>query len=249
MRYVICAICLSLSGVASALDPPQPPSQPPLGMTSDFLLYHPDQSFRLDGLRAYADGKYDFALRDFRAAARYADKPSQAMLASMYWEGKGVPQDRALAYAWMDLAAERGYPWLLADRERYWNAMSEDERQRAIDVGQTVYAEYGDAAAQPRLEVWLHRGKFQSTGSHAGFVGNLEIHRMSAFGGLSAGFDANTYYAARYWQGPQYWGWANGAWHPDAKGKVDIGHLEAVPDTKAAPAPSTGDDRKNGGGN
>ncbi len=42
----------------------------------------------------------------------------QALMAEMLWQGShDPPQDRAAAYAWMDLAAERGYPELLRQRE------------------------------------------------------------------------------------------------------------------------------------
>ena len=238
MRRLAVAAFLLLCNAAFALDQPEAPVQNPLGTTSDFLQYHPDQSYRLDGLKAYHDGNYDFALRDFRTAARFADKPAQAMLASMYWEGRSVQQDRALAYAWMDLAAERGYPWLLADRERYWQGMTEDEHRRAIEVGQAIYDEYGDDAAMPRLGVWMHRGKMQATGSHAGFVGNMSEHKPSPAGLLAgASWDGNAYYAARYWQPIEYLGWQNSTWHPSSTGKVDVGALEKVPDAKpAAPA-------------
>src|SRR3546814_9279963 len=70
------------------------------------------------------------------------------MVAEMLWNGDGVERDRALAYAWMDLAAERGYAGFLGLRERYWSALDEAGRARALEAGQEVYAHYGDAAAR-----------------------------------------------------------------------------------------------------
>ena len=222
---------LLLSGPAFALDEPKATAENPIGTGGDFLLYHPDQSFRMDGIKAFGHGNYAFALRAFRSAARFGDKPSQMMVASMYWDGQGVPRDRALAYAWMDLAAERGYPWLVASRERYWEALSADEQRRAIEAGQPLYAEYGDAAAQPRLERWLRRGRNAVTGHYTGFVGPVEIRRPGANGGMSAeaGVDGNAYYAARFWQPKDYWGAQAAAWHPESNGKVDVGKLQQVP--------------------
>jgi hypothetical protein len=235
MRASMIALLL-MPAIAFAIDRPDPPTQNPLGRTSDFLLYHPDQSHRYDGLQAYQDGNYEYALHAFRAASRFADKPAQAMLASMYWEGRGVGQDRALGYVWMDLAAERGYPWLVATRERYWNAMNEDERQHALAIGPSIFDEYGDAAALPRLNVWMHRGRMQVAGSHAGFLGAVEIHRQFGnYGGFDAGFDAGTYFAARYWNQPDYLAWQNSAWHPESTGNVNVGALESV---RAAPTPA-----------
>ena len=231
MRRLAVVVFLLFSNAAFALEQPKAPVQPPMGTSSDFLLYHPDQSFRLDGLRAYQDGSYDYALRYFRVAARFADKPAQAMLASMYWEGRGVQQDKALAYAWMDLAAERGYPWLLADRERYWQGMSDDERKRAIEVGQAIYDEYGDNVAMPRLSLLLYRGRLHTSGSHTGFVGNLEEEKPGVMGMLAGQtWDGNEYHAAQYWNPKEYLDWQNKTWHPGSTGKVDVGVLEPVRD-------------------
>ncbi len=62
----------------------------------------------------------------FLRAARYADKPSQAMIAQMLWNGDGVPVDRVMAYVWADLAAERGYPAFIATREKFWSELNAD---------------------------------------------------------------------------------------------------------------------------
>ena len=64
----------------------------------------------------------------FKRSARYADKASQAAYAEMLWEGRGIERDRALAYVWMDLAAERDDSPLVSFRERYWAGLDEAER-------------------------------------------------------------------------------------------------------------------------
>ena len=74
-----------------------------------FMNGHPDLFWRLRGRKYYEAGHYEHARECFELAARYADKPSQAMLGEMHWQGEGGPRDRALGYAWMDLAAERLY--------------------------------------------------------------------------------------------------------------------------------------------
>lgn len=245
MRKSTPAVCLFLlAGPALALDPPQAPTQNPLASSGDYQFYHPDYGHRMDGLKAYGDGNYEYALRDFRTAARFADKPADAMIASMYWEGRGVPQDRATAYAWMDLAAERGYPWLLADRERYWDALSDDERKRAIEVGTALYAEYGDNVALPRLHVWMRRGLVQVTGSHTGYVGNLTVRKPGPSGLLDGpSWNANDYYAAAYWQEKPYLRWQNSVWHPEGvKGTVEVGNLQRVNPASPPPAKDAGSD-------
>ena len=88
--------------------------------SESFLAAHPDLNNRHRGMQAYEAGRYPEAMSYFRRGARYADKASQAMVAEMLWKGEGGPRDPALAYAWMDLAAERGYPGFTVMRERYW---------------------------------------------------------------------------------------------------------------------------------
>ncbi len=134
-----------------------------------FARHHPDQYFFKRGMDAYLDGKPHAAATDFRRAARYADKTSQLALAFLFRDGKvtGTP-DHAQAYAWADLAAERGYPDFLVVREKIWAALDEATRARALAVGETLYAEYGDAIAKPRLERELRRGLASKTGSRSG---------------------------------------------------------------------------------
>ncbi|MBK8285647.1 MAG: hypothetical protein IPK97_12690 [Ahniella sp.] len=62
--------------------------------TEGFLRYHQDLRWRRSGLQNYNEGDYERALVDFQRAARFGDKPSQAMLAEMYWQGLGGPADR-----------------------------------------------------------------------------------------------------------------------------------------------------------
>src|SRR5687768_7671599 len=92
-----------------------------------FLDAHPDIKFRNRGFAAQERGDLAAAHEAFERAARFADKPSQAVIAEMLWKGEGVAQDRAKAYAWMDLAAERGYRAMLVQREEYWKALTPAE--------------------------------------------------------------------------------------------------------------------------
>jgi len=226
-------LATTVAYAADNQDKDDAPAVNPLASSGDFLSYHPDLGDRKMGMDAYRRGSYDYAARCFRWAARYADKPSQAMLASMYWDGTGVTQDRALAYAWMDLAAERGYPSLLAFRERYWQELSEDERKRAVDVGQPLYAEFGDAVAKPRLAMMMRRGLHQVTGSHTGFVGTMQI-QIPSFSGNPQYIDANQYYDPRFWKEREYWAWADRAWKGPPHGTVNVGNPESVPKAKPA---------------
>jgi hypothetical protein len=188
-----------------------------------FLGSHPDLNFRLQGLRRYEAGDHDRAFELFKRAARYADKPSQAMVAEMLWQGIGVPQDRALAYAWMDLAAERNYRSMVLKREAYWNALDESERKRAIAGGEAVYRDYGDATAQPRLERRLRQARQDTTGSRVGSTVGLQIVIETPTGPQT--IDGAQFYAKELWEPELYWQWQEKTWNAPSGGAVDVGPI------------------------
>lgn len=219
-----CALFLALAPAAPALAQPSD-----RGLDKDiiasqgFLAGHPDMRFRLAGLRAYRKGNYTEAMNLFRRAARFGDKPSQGMLAEMYWAGQGVESDPALAYAWMDLAGERRYPMMLAKRESYWEKLDEATRARALEVGAGIYAEYGDDVARPRLERELRRARSQATGSRLGFVGSIKIYLPTPNGDVIV--DGASYYDKKFWDIEKYTEWHDAEWVREAEGTVDVGEL------------------------
>lgn len=183
---------------------------------------HPDVGFRRKGLAAYDSGDAARAFRYFLDASRYADEPSQAMIAAMLWNGDGVARDRAAAYAWMDLAAERRFPAMLARRERYWHALDESERRRAIEQGPALYLEYGDLAAKERHRRHLRRVRNTVTGSRVGFAGrNLKV-TLNVEGEPFTVY-AHDYYHPQWWQPKRYWAMQYAEW--SGAGRVEIGPL------------------------
>lgn len=140
--------------------------------TGSFIREHPDLRFRHLGMDAYREGRKREAFENFRLASRYADKASQALIALMYWTGDGVPRDRGRAYAWIELAASRGYPELQRQRDLYWMQMTDEERTEARDLRQTLDGDYGDEAGMRRLTVELGSIRSAVTGSHLGWVGS-----------------------------------------------------------------------------
>ena len=196
-------------------------------MTSDgFLSFHPDLRHRLSGLGDYRKQNYAEAFASFKRAARFADKPSQGMVAEMLWSGLGVEADRASAYVWMDLAAERGYRMMLVKREHYWAGLSEAERARALEIGDAIYLEYADKYAKPRLEQRLRQARARMTGSRTGFVGSLVIEIPTPSGSRS--IDGSTYYKDEYWKPAQYWRMQDSDWKDFGEGSVEIGELQSV---------------------
>lgn len=210
-----------------ASSPPPDPTSDRLMMSAGFLSAHPDLRYRLLGLDEFKHGRYEDALRFFQRASFYADKPSQGMVAEMLWNGQGTPKDPVLAYAWMDLAAERGYAGFLGLRERYWNALSETERKRALAEGESIYAKYGDAVAQPRLAATLRRERRNITGSRMGFAGNVKIY-VPGPGGYEQ-IDGSKFFDERYWDPKQYQAWHDSIWMKPRIGRVQVGEVEQMP--------------------
>lgn len=129
----------------------------------------PNEFNRLTALKAYVKRDYGVARERFEVAALHADKFSQHALSLMHWHGVGGDADRAQAYIWADLAAERGASSLLAVRENMWNGLSAAERARVRQEGAAFYDRYGDAVAQPRAEGAMRRFAVDMTGSRVGF--------------------------------------------------------------------------------
>lgn len=202
------ATLLGLLAVPAAGSSPAPPAdayETIVLQSHEFLVYHPDLRFRGLGMQARERGRYEEARNDFRNAARYGDKLSQAALADMLWNGQGGPADRALGYAWMDLAAERGTEWLVVQRERFWEALSADERERAVREGRALYAEFGDPATTPRLQRELRAGSMQQTGSRAGWNGAMRSQGRGDAGARV--LQPEKHQLARYWDPVAYRQW------------------------------------------
>lgn len=197
--------------------------------TEQFERYHPDIKYRRRGLYAYSNKQYDEARKNFLRAARYADKPSQAMLAEMFWSGEGGESDRILAYIWMDITAERGAPLFLARREYFWMQLNKEQRKRVVPEGRRLYREFGDEHAKPRLERNLRRGLKAITGSHVGRPSPgllIEIPGPSGNPWLITG---ERMYSDRYWRPEEYWAWQNKIWNSATpKGRVEIGPMTPI---------------------
>src|SRR3546814_19061740 len=100
-------------------------------LTEGFLSSHPDMRWRREGLYSYNQEEYAIPMDQFLRAARYADNPSQAMFAGMYFKRSVVPPDREPRYACTDLAAWRRYTTLVYLRARNWQG-SPSSRDRML---------------------------------------------------------------------------------------------------------------------
>lgn len=192
-----------------------------------FLKAHPDLRFRQLGLEAVERGQLEDARRYFRLGAQHADKLSQALMAELLWNGKGGPADRALGYAWMDLAAERGTQWLVVRREQYWAGLDESERKRAVSEGRALYEQYGDPVAKLRQERTMRRNMGEMTGSRTGALGSTVM--QVRYNGQMVKVLPEAYYAPHLWEPEPYWKWQGQQLEAGNRAMVDVGVPKAAP--------------------
>jgi hypothetical protein len=188
-----------------------------------FMQGHPDLFWRLRGRELYAKGEHVRAREAFERAASYADKPSQAMLAEMHWEGVGGPRDPALGDAWMDLAAERYYEDFYILRERYWARLDSAGRKRALERGRKLLRKYGDEKTKPRLARTLVRERPNRV-AIGGFFGNLPIIPPSGAGRDPITLRGSEYFDGTFWDPEAYFAWQDTIWNTLlTTGTVDVG--------------------------
>ncbi len=215
--------CLAPAAVASDLPPHA------VGLTGEdvvvvstesFLAAHPDQLYRLKAQGALKDGDPALARQYLLQGARFGDKLSQAMLAQMWWDGRGGETDRALAYVWMDLAAERNTPLLVVERERFWNALEPAERERALRIGGQIFDQYEDRVAKPRQERQMRKAQLATVGSRiAQRSGKMDVcignYWLTRDGQplCNERIYAHRFYQDRFWEPEQYWAWQDQVLH------------------------------------
>jgi hypothetical protein len=237
LRIHAVALLFAAIGAAHAADKPAPadPAISPFVWTQEFLDAHPDLKYRSKGVAAFDRKEFDAASKYFQRAAFYADKPSQGMLAELFWNGDGGLQDRALGYVWMDLAAERGYQLFVEQRERYWGLLDDGEKARAIEQGRALRALYGDAAARPRIDRLLRRKRSEVTGSHLGStVGSALTIQVPGPAGSSRTIDGSLYFDPKFWDPKRYQAWQDAVWSKSRNPRVSVGELETVKPDAAA---------------
>ena len=229
---LVLALSAGHTGRAKAQATPKDPTADPVMLNAGFLSAHPDLNNRLRGLDAYRKADFVAAFQYFMRAAHYADKPAQAMVAEMYALGQGTSRDPVLAYAWMDLAAERGYPDFIAMREKMWSGLSDSERARALEEGKAIYTRYGDDVANPRLAREMRRERMKVVGSRTGYTGNAKINVPvpGMIGGVestpSITIDGSQFYADKFWEPRQYQAWLDAQWKEPRGGRVEVGALK-----------------------
>lgn len=188
---------------------------------------HPDLFGQYTGWRLYADHDYAGAIKYFTLGAYYADKVSQLCLGLIYLNGNGVPADPVQAWAWLSLAAERGYPEFVATRDRVWAQLDAAQRAQAETEAKTLAVTYGDKVAQPRMLAELRRAASERTGSRTGFDAGAYTYMPD--NGPTLTPDPNNLRSRWYWDPKTYFAGRDAQW----KGTVTVGPLKNLHGTPA----------------
>ncbi len=146
-----------------------------------FAEHTPSYRAMNEATRFYNNGDYVSARARFRSAARWADKTAQFNLAVTYYKGQGTESDVAMAWAWFQLAAERGYPMMVDMADQLDGMINDDIRRR----GQAILAElepvYGDEVAIERTANHMRRERRRATGSRVGATAFLRVVDSNGF--------------------------------------------------------------------
>ena len=249
MRCIVLA-AMAATAVSVAARTEDDPLQDPYvqktlrAMNDASTWYHPDLFGEYAGMRRYAHRQYKDALKYFEVGAYYADKLSQLSIGLMHLNGEGMPKDAVSAYAWIDLAAERGYPDFIATRDRVKAELAPGHLEQALALRGQLAEKYADAVAKPRMERQLRLGAAQMTGSRTGFdfgASHVSVKQScgggATIGGVTvpvAGCGGADIYAKSRWEPDQYFASRDAQW----KATVSVGKLEEAGAAPAQPEPA-----------
>lgn len=213
---------------------------------------HPDLFGEYAGMRLYAEGHYQAAIKYFKYGARYADKLSQLSIGLMYDNGHGVGKDPVTACAWLALAAERKYPSFIATRDRVCEALTPAQHDQAVAVLDKLLPEYGDKVAKKRMARALDMARTEGTGSRLGFDSGiytagvkLDCGGPTIGGAPVAGCGSTDFWSPWRWDPKKYFAARDARW----RGVVTVGALQDAhgtsvknakrPAGEAQPAPAS----------
>jgi len=238
--HLLPALMLAALPLAATADdaPPQAPPriyEIPRQLQGDggFLAGHPDLDYRLRGAALDRKQQYASAYKEYRRAAHYGDKPSQARIGEMYWNGEGVAKDPVQAFLWMALAAERGQREFSLLKLYYWQQLDPAQQASARGLAPDMEAAYGDKAARRRLGLAMRREQHRTAGGLLGY--NASSGPLS----LGNGIDPELYFAEAFWKPERYLELSDRIFEQHYQGRVEVGDVEQVP-AEPAKSPSPG---------
>jgi hypothetical protein len=162
------ALLLVLPGLAAAQSDTSPNPVPASSSTSGYVpsdaelaaahciigeerFLPADYYYCLGGL-TYGQHNYGESVRFFTTAASWASKPAQYVLGVMALNGDHQPKNRALALAWLALAAERTDSRFKASYDEVYKASTQAEHRAAEELLEKMRPVYADATAAVRAQ-------------------------------------------------------------------------------------------------
>lgn len=138
------------------------------------------------GRQDYQSGNYTGAFWHYMNAAVWADKFAQYNIGVMYLRGEGVEFDPVRAWAWLELAAERGYPdMVLAADDLYRLLDEEQQREGRRILEDDLLPDYGDAVRIKATARRMERERRQATGTRTGSKAALSALRIIDGSGIT----------------------------------------------------------------
>lgn len=187
-------VCAGLVMPAAAQDPPQRES----GLGVGYGEHVPSAWEMRQGRQKYQSGNFTAAFWHYTNAAVWADKFAQYNIGVMYLRGEGVEFDAVRGWAWLELAAERGYPDMVRAADDLYELLDEEQRAAGERIlREELLPDYGDATRVPATARRMERERRKATGSRTGSEAMLSFLRVYDGSGISRRGDE--YYAAAKW--------------------------------------------------
>jgi Sel1 repeat len=162
---------------------------------------------------------YAEALRLFELAGYWGNKVAQYNTGLMYFNGMGVPKDKARGAAWLGIAAESHGNLADAMLQQAYASLDDGEKKLADSTWRQLDETYGDAVAVRRAIKQFDDEAKTTVGSRLGFVGNVAVFETGPGG---AGDITGADYASR--QQKQL-----NALIDKIQGHVTVGAVKALP--------------------
>lgn len=165
LAAVTAALCLLAAANAGALD------------YRNYAKNAPGTQFLERGNAFFKQGDYAAAASYYRLAAHWADKLAQFNLGLLYVNGDGVERDPLRGWAWIRLAAERGYPKFVRVANDIESRFDDEHLAAATEIlEQELAPEYGDAVAIERTAREMERMRDRATGGGSRVGANRALY-------------------------------------------------------------------------
>lgn len=223
-RSILALLALMIPFAAQA-DRGEAAPERPSDRTRPYIEHAPSTESLVRATDAYRAGQFGRAMDHYLGAARWADKFAQYNIGIMHLRGEGVEFNPVRGWAWLEVAAERGYPQFRQSADALWDLFNEEERQAARTIFEEEIApRYGDETTFQRTEREMRFRKGDATGSRLGSRGMLQMLRV--YETQDTQRDGVEYFAPEKWDFATLARYETALMQSIAEEQVEIGELE-----------------------